>query len=719
MSSRIQLGPPRLTLAEGSSLFVTSPAGEIDPRAEQGFFVRDTRLLSAYGIRIDRQRWLLVSSAPVTHYAARLYFVNPPVEGAGARIRRNTLALRVATTLRGGVHQDLDVTNHGQEAASFTLAVEAGCDFRDLFEVRGLQPARRRAVRTIVEPRTYASTIRWLYERQDFRRGLVLRVARADSPPRVSRRGVEFAITLPPRRTWHACLHLLPVLGERRLDAPVACDLVEIEEIERDRRTWYASVAGCVAANEDVARAYRQAVEDITVLRLCGGGDLTTESCVVAAGVPWFATLFGRDSLIVGLQTLPVTAQVAPAVLRALGALQATERDDWRDAQPGKIPHEIRHGELAHFGEVPHSPYYGTADATTLFLIALHEAYRWTGDRQLVEALLPSAARALEWIDRHGDLDGDGFQEYERRSPRGIRHQGWKDSGDAVVDEHGRDVAPPVALVELQGYVYDAWRRMAEVYEALGDSPRARALREAAQRLRARFAETFWWPEERTYYFALDGAKRPVRSVVSNAGHALWSGIALPEHAHGVVARLMASDMFSGWGIRTLSSRHAAFNPFGYQVGAVWPHDNSLIALGFRRYGRVAEALAVAKGLFEAAAHFQAHQLPELFAGLQRGPRSFPVQYLEANIPQGWAAGSVFALLRMILGVRADAPRGRLLIDPALPDWLPRLRLTGMTLGPARFDLDVVREHDRTQYDVTVHEGQVAVVEEPWSPGEI
>jgi glycogen debranching enzyme len=719
MPSRIQLGPPRLTLAEGSSLFVTSPTGEIDPRAEQGFFVRDTRLLSAYAIRIGRQRWLPVSSAPVTHYAARLFFVNPLVEGAGGRIRRNTLALRVATTLRGGVHQDLDVTNHGQEIATFTLAVDAGCDFRDLFEIRGLVPPRRRAVRTVVEPRTRAPAIHWLYEREDFRRGLVLRVARADSEPSVRRHGVEFAITLPPRQTWHACLYLLPVLGERPLDAPRACDLVEIEEIERDRRAWYASVARCTAANEDVAHAYRQAVEDITVLRLCGGADTTTEGCVVAAGVPWFATLFGRDSLIVSLQTLPVTGQVAPAVLRALSALQATEHDDWRDAEPGKIPHELRHGELARFGDVPHSPYYGTADATALFLIALHETYRWTGDRHLVETLLPSAARALAWIDRYGDRDGDGFQEYERRSPRGIRHQGWKDSGDAVVDEDGRDVPSPVALVELQGYVYDAWRRMAEVYEAFGDPARAQTLREAARSLRARFAEAFWWPEERTYYFALDGAKRPVRSVVSNAGHALWSGIAPPEHAGGVVDRLMAADMFSGWGIRTLSSGHVAFNPFGYQVGAVWPHDNSLIALGFKRYGRVTEALAVAKGIFEAAAHFQAHQLPELFAGLARGPRAFPVQYLEANSPQGWAAGSVFALLRVILGLRADAPRGRLLIDPTLPEWLPRLRLDGLTLGGARFDLDVFREHDRTRYDVTIHEGDVQVVEELWSPDKV
>lgn len=718
MPSRIQLGPPRLTLAEGSSLFVTSPAGEISAGEEQGFFVRDTRLLSSYRIRIGGARWLLVSSAPVTHYAARLHFVNPRLEIAGEHIRRNTFALRVALTLRGGIHQDFDITNYGSQAVTFTLSIEADCDARDLFEVRGLELARKRTVRTVVDPGRPAPCVRWLYEREGFRRGLVLRVARADSRPEVSRDGVRFVITLRPQQTWHACLLLLPLIGTQCIEAPGACDLVEIEDIERGRRLWYHSVAECAAANDDVAHAYRQAVEDITVLRLCGA-DAPAQDCVVAAGIPWFTTLFGRDSLIICLQTLPITKQFAPAVLRALSALQATGSDDWRDAQPGKIPHEIRYGELAHFNEIPHTPYYGTADATCLFLIALHETYRWTGDRQLVEALLPSAERALEWIDRYGDADGDGFQDYSRRSPRGIRHQGWKDSGDAVVHEDGRDVASPVALVELQGYVYDARRRMAELYDEFGAPAKASALREAARTLRARFAEAFWWPEERTFYFALDGAKQPVRSVVSNAGHPLWSGIALPEHAAGVAARLMAPDMFSGWGIRTLSSHHPAFNPFGYQVGAVWPHDNSLVALGLKRYGRVEDALRVAAGIFEAAACFQAHQLPELFAGLTRQSRSFPVQYLEANIPQGWAAGSVFALLRMILGLRADAPRNRLLIHPTLPEWLPRLKLLGMTLGQARFDLEAFHDGDRTHHRVTVHSGCLRVVEEPWSPEEV
>ncbi|MDQ7850303.1 MAG: amylo-alpha-1,6-glucosidase, partial [Armatimonadota bacterium] len=338
---------------------------------------------------------------------------------------------------------------------------------------------------------------------------------------------------------------------------------------------------------------------------------------------------------------------------------------------------------------------------------------------ELVTELLPVAERALAWVEEHGDLDGDGFQEYRRRSPRGITHQGWKDSGDAVVDAEGADVPPPVALVELQGYAYDAKRRMAELYQALGRPEEAARLRREAAALQVHFRQAFWWPEEGTYYFALDGSKRPVRSVVSNAGHALWSGIATPEEARGVVTRLMAPDMFSGWGIRTLSSSHPAFNPFGYQVGAVWPHDNSLIALGFKRYGFVGEALRVAEGILEAAAHFHAYRLPELFAGLQRGPRSFPVQYPEANVPQGWAAGAVFALLRMMLGLRADAPRGRLLLHPTLPEWLPRLHLAGVSVGQAVVDLEVFREGEQTRWTASVRTGTLEVVERPWSPEEV
>src|SRR5208337_1821685 len=361
--------------------------------------------------------------------------------------------------------------------------------------------------------------------------------------------------------------------------------------------------------------------------------------------------------------------------LDILGALQATEFDDYRDAEPGKIMHELRYGELAHFKLIPHTPYYGTADATPLYLITLHAAWRATGDHTLLETYLPHAEAALDWIDNDGDRDGDGLQEYQTRSPVGYENMAWKDAGDSMVYTDGTPVRGPKALCELQGYVYDARVRMAEVFDALGKPDRARDLRRKAAALFKKFNEAFWDEESGFYAYLLDGEKRKVMTVASNPGHLLWSGIVPADRAARVVARLMAPDMNSGWGIRTLSSRHPAYNPYSYQNGSVWPHDNSLIALGFKRYGFVDEIGQIARGISEAASHFLLNQLPELYAGIERTAGGFPVQYLGANVPQAWAAGSAFALLQAILGITLDAPRGRIFVDPALPAWLPDITL--------------------------------------------
>jgi glycogen debranching enzyme len=421
---------------------------------------------------------------------------------------------------------------------------------------------------------------------------------------------------------------------------------------------------------------------------------------VPAAGLPWFVALFGRDTLITSLQTMIVYPEFAAATLDVLGQLQAKKRDDYRDAEPGKILHELRYGELAYFKMIPHTPYYGTADATPLYLVALHAAWRATGDRALIEQHLPNAEACLAWIDKYGDRDGDGFQEYQTRSTAGLENMAWKDSGDSVMYPNGTLVRGPKALCELQGYVYDAWLRMAEVYDELDNKRRANTLRKKAAALFKKFNEVFWDEEFGFYAFALDGEKNKVLSVASNVGQCLWSGIIAPERAQTVVKRLMRKDMWSGWGIRTLSSDHHSFNPYNYQTGAVWPHDNSLIAMGMRRYGFAAEAAAVARDVSGAASHFLLNQLPELYGGLQRDPTSFPVQYLGANVPQAWAAGAPFLLLQAMLGLQQDAPRGKLYVDPALPSWLPDVTLTDLRLGRRRFDIRFWRDGDKTQWQV-------------------
>ena len=362
--------------------------------------------------------------------------------------------------------------------------------------------------------------------------------------------------------------------------------------------------------------------------------------------------------------------------------------------------HELRYGELAHFKLIPHTPYYGTADATPLWLITLHAAWRATGDRSLLERHLETAERCLTWIDDYGDRDGDGFQEYQTRSSAGYENMGWKDSGDAVMYPDGRLVRGPKALCELQGYVYDAWTRMARIYAALGDDGRAAELRARATRLFEQFNSTFWDEASGTYAYALDGEKKPVLSVVSNPGHCLWSGIVPPDRAQRVMERLTAPDMWSGWGIRTLSAEHKSFNPYAYQLGAVWPHDNSIIAMGFRRYGFAAQAASVARDISRAASYFRNNQLPELYAGIQRDGTNFPVQYLGANVPQAWAAGSAFMLLQAMLGLVPDAPRGKLYIDPALPAWMPDVTLSDLTVGSERFSIRFRREGDATVHEV-------------------
>jgi glycogen debranching enzyme len=476
-------------------------------------------------------------------------------------------------------------------------------------------------------------------------------------------------------------------MGGRRRPATLGCNA--ITESRAGFHPPRLPRVGIHTPNRTVEAAWRQAVFDMEALRL---EDETPgrSSIIPAAGIPWFATLFGRDSLIVSMHSISGYPEFAAGALLRLSELQATGDDARRDMEPGKVPHEIRRGELATLGILPHQPYYGTHDATSLFVIVLSYLYQWTGDVRLLERTLPYAEAAMGWIEHHGDRDGDGFQEYARRSPRGYYNQGWKDAEDAIVDAAGEIAPLPIATCELQGYAYDAQLRMAEIYDVLGRSERAEELRDAARRLYERFNDAFWWEREGTYVLALDGKKRQVRSVASNAGHCLSSGIVPPERARRVAERLLADDMWSGWGIRTLSAAHPYYNPFSYHTGSVWPHDNAIIAGGFRRYGLDAEASRVAHGIFEAAAQFPMHRLPELFSGVARDEGAFPVPYLRASAPQAWAAASVFRLVAVMCGIHARvSPEGtrELYVNPALPEWLRELTINNLRAGKGAMNL--------------------------------
>jgi glycogen debranching enzyme len=712
MPVEVQVGPQILTINHGSTFMVTDLAGEISPRSEQGVFFRDTRFVSSYQIFANGQPWQLLSSGTPTYYLARVQLVNTPFQTEDAEVERGALALTVSRAVGDGIHEDLDVTNFGQRPIRFNLEIALRSDFADLFEVKGHAFVRRGRITT--ELRAHGTEVRTRYANRDFRRELVVRYVKSGSAPVYANGRASFELDLAPGAHWHTCSEYHFIVGRQR-HAPMRHCRTSFAHGAFDdlQRRWMEQATRLTSANEDIYRLYRQSTEDLGALRI-EDPDLGEDSWVPAAGVPWFVTVFGRDSLVVSLQSMLASPGFARGALRALARLQATEMDDWRDAEPGKIPHEWRVGELAHFHRIPHTPYYGTADATPLYLVALHEAWRWLGDEKLLRTYRDVAARCLEWIDRHGDLDGDGFQEYRTRSSQGYENMGWKDSGDAVVYPDGRQVRQPKALCELQGYVFDAWTRMAEVFDALDETALAGDLRRKAVDLQRRFEEKFWCEDIGFYAYCLDAEKEPVRTIASNAGHLLWSGIASPEHGRRVVQRFFEPDLWSGWGIRTLSANHPAYNPFSYQRGSVWPHDNGIIALGFRRYGCAAEAARVARDISEAASHFASYRLPELYAGVQREPGGFPVQYLGANVPQAWAAGCTFHLLQAILGIEADAPRKRLYVQPALPKWLPEVTLHGLSIGRAKVDLRFERDgDDKTRWDASVREGSIEVVESP------
>jgi glycogen debranching enzyme len=430
-----------------------------------------------------------------------------------------------------------------------------------------------------------------------------------------------------------------------------------------------------------------------------------------AAGIPWYVAPFGRDSLITAYETLMINPAVARSTLRTLAAWQATEDDPWRDAEPGKILHELRRGELARTRAIPHTPYYGTVDATPLFLLVAAAYHRWTLDLDTMRDLRPAFDAALRWIDEWGDRDGDGFVEYERRSPAGLVNQGWKDSYDAVVHADGSLARGPIALVEVQAYVYAAKRDVAEVYAALGDDERATALRGEADSLRAAFNEAYWNPEERFLALALDGEKRRVASVTSNAGHALFCGILDDDRAAHVAERLMAPDMFSGWGIRTLSTRSPAYNPMSYHNGSVWPHDNAIAAAGLKRYGFDDAVARIATALFDVGAGSRDFRLPELLCGFGRDESRSTVAYPVACIPQAWAAAAPFLLVQMLLGVAPNAEESRLAVDrPRLPSWIGRLDVDDICVGPGRVSLAFRQTgHQGTGFALRDHEGGVQV----------
>jgi glycogen debranching enzyme len=632
-----------LSVLDGSTFVVGDRLGDVraDEGREHGFFSEDTRVMSRWVLRVGQTPLELLSLHQSAHFDAQ-FFLTPRValeDQAPCSIVRHRLLDHVWM-------EEVTVTNHLHETSRLDVALEVDADFADLFEVKDGVSAAREV--------TYTSdglSLTLAYEDGEFRRSVKIA---SSSPAAITRTGFAYELELGPGEQWSTSFTICPRAaqpGVRFSHREPHGSLAEVRTAKSaELETWLARAPVLEADDPALVRTYRASLSDLGALRI--QPDLAKGATLPAAGLPWFMALFGRDSLITSLQALPYLPGLAATTLRVLAARQATARDDFHEREPGKILHELRFGELTSRGERPHSPYFGSADATPLFLVLLDEYHRWTGDDTLVRALEPNARAALAWIEGSGDADGDGYVEYERRNPTtGLVNQCWKDSWNSIQFANGALARGPIATCEIQGYAYDAQRRSARLArEVWGDVDLSSHLEQRARELRERFRHDFWVPERECHALALDGDKRQVDGMTSNIGHLLWSGILDDSQAAATAQRLLEEPLYSGWGVRTLASGEAGYNPLGYHTGTVWPHDNSLIAAGLARYGHHQAARTIATSILAAAPYFE-YRLPEVFAGFPVALTSVPVAFPTASRPQAWAAGAPLLLLTTVLGL--------------------------------------------------------------------
>jgi glycogen debranching enzyme len=696
-----------LVIKDGELFLCARTDGDVAPAqvSGEGFYAFDTRYLSEIRLEVGGLRPVALSYASVDDRAV--------VDSTNAQLRRGSLepipqlSLSVTRELMiasGRLYYLIRLRNFLREPVTSTVSLALGADFADMFEVRG--GVRRDARGHALAPKRLERGLVLAYVGEDeaFRESILeLDPSPADLELAAGRARGRWKVTLEPGKPTEILMTAEPSIGGRR--RPRRRPRTAAVELEGASAEWYASCTSIQTDNELFDGLIGTATRDLRALITPAPGGQ-----IVSAGIPWYVAAFGRDALVTAGEAMLLNSDLSLDALRVLARMQATEDDPWRDAEPGKILHELRVGELAGAGIIPHTPYYGTVDATPLFLIRAADYYRWTGDLKTLRGLRPALDAALRWIDEYGDRDGDGFVEYERRSPGGLQNQGWKDSHDSVVHADGSLAEGPIALVEVQGYVYMAKLTIADVYDSLGACDRAAQLRDQAQTLREAFNEAFWNPEEGTFALALDGHKRQVASVTSNPGHCLYCGIVDPDKASAMVERLMARDMFCGWGVRTLSSECPAFNPMSYHNGSIWPHDNAIIAAGMKRYGHDDALMQIATALFNVSTSARDFRLPELYCGFDRSERASVVAYPVACIPQAWAAAAPLLLLQAMLGISADAPARALRVErPKLPDWLGRIRLDGLRIADASVTLAFERDGPVTSFALLGQRGKVNV----------
>jgi glycogen debranching enzyme len=681
------LGSNAVAVLEGASFMFSDAAGDVPADSIGGLIHEDTRFLSRWELTVNGASLHVLSSCTVDHYSASFFLTNPELPGLNA----NTVCVRRQRFVGDGLHERIEVQCWANDSASVQVRLAVGVDFADLFEIKDVVRDRSEQITRSHGPD--GSRLDFSYRNESFEARTEIQV----NPPadRLEGDDLVWDLQLEPRREW-VCELTVPLHYGPTDATPTHRQFGEVFDTEANDAAmrWLANKAELETPSELLRDVLAKSMMDIIAMRI--EKRLRDEPVVLpAAGLPWFLTLFGRDTLITAYQTVSFGPELAHGAVLKLALHQGTELDDFSDQEPGKILHEFRTGELTRLGLVPYNPYYGSADSTQLWLILMSEYWRWTYDDEFVRGLRDNVYAALRWIDEFGDLDHDGYVEYATRSPRGLGNQCWRDSWDGVQFADGTIPVLPIATCETQGYTYDARLRVAELADGpLADPELARRLRAQADELRERFNRDFWIDERGGYYaIGLDGDKRRIDSMTSNMGHLLWSGIVPPERAATVAHQLMSDEMFSGWGVRTLSTADRGYNPIGYHTGTVWPHDNSIIAHGLARYGFRDEANRIIMAMLEAAKSSD-YRLPEALSGYDRSYGRTPVPYPTACSPQAWASAAPMLFGRTMLGL--DPRDGRPVLNPAIPKEIGRIQLTGSQAFGKRWEFEATG----TQSDV-------------------
>ncbi len=740
---RLRPRPDTLYVSQNRTVLATERDGFIDEGREQGLFVHQTRLLSRYRILINGKRPVPVALSNVEQHSWLGYYIllppdlkaGKPDEGSGLleEMTQNALEMRISRFVSDGIHEDIDLTNFTQQPTSFQLTLEVDADFADVAETRG----HRKQFGEITKRWIQGSDHKWQLELDyiarneksnegfvEIHRGLTFQIDRSDSPPIYDIDSITFSVELNPHQTWHACIDMIPYIDGEQFTKPHNCGSLKLTHEYDVRRLMFFSEATRFSTLESqtlssvVIGALEQAKKDLVALRLYDL-DLHDHAWITAAGLPIYVALFGRDTLTASMQSALASTSMMRGTLRVIADLQGKEVNDWRDEQPGRMLHEAHTGPLAMLNYNPRRRYYGSVTTSGFYPVIVSELWHWTGDKDLVAPLLKPAMDALKWLDQYADIDGDGFYEYQTHSIQGVKNQGWKDSGDAIVYEDGSQVNPPIATCEEQAFAFLAKLHLSEVLWWFDERELARRLYHEAQELKKRFNDSFWMEEEGFFAMALDPDKRQVKSIGSNAGHCLAAGIVHEDFVARTAQRFVAEDLFTGWGIRTLSSQHPAYNPYSYHRGSVWPVEHGTFAVGFARYGLHDSLHLICNAQFNAASLFDFYRLPELFSGHQLDEdHPFPAMYPQANSPQAWSASTIFYFVQAMLGLYPYAPLKILLVDPYLPSWLPEITLHDLQVGNAKVSIRFFRkEKGKSDYEILQKKGTLHVFRQPspWS----